>query len=103
MATASLAAPRVTAHPRPLRTVWQVIVVAFMLFWAIGPVAWMLLTSVKPDLIVAASPPVWVFVPTIVNYLVLFNSADFQPSCRRSSTTWCCSTRRTSSGIWSTR
>jgi len=79
MATASLSMSRpAPARRQTFRTVWQVIVVAFMLFWALGPVAWMALTSIKPDIIVAASPPVWLFVPTIVNYLVLFNSPDFQ-------------------------
>src|SRR5438874_9970305 len=57
---------------------WQALVVAFMLFWALGPVSWMLLTSVKPDTIVSAMPPVWVFLPTLENYATLFASADFQ-------------------------
>jgi multiple sugar transport system permease protein len=57
---------------------WQVVVVVFMLFWALGPVAWMALTSIKPDSIVAAMPPVWVFMPSLENYAALFASADFQ-------------------------
>src|ERR1044071_2065287 len=59
---------------------WQITVIGFMVFWALGPVAWMLLTSFKPDDVVAAMPPVWVFLPTVENYLTLFPSADFQPS-----------------------
>jgi ABC-type glycerol-3-phosphate transport system permease component len=69
---------RATPAPKLGRTIWQVLVVAFMLFWALGPIAWMLLTSVKPDALVAVVPPVWVFAPTFANYLTLFASADFQ-------------------------
>ena len=65
-------------RPRLARNVWQSLVVAFMLCWALAPVAWMLLTSVKPDTVVSAVPPVWVFEPTASNYLTLFGSADFQ-------------------------
>src|SRR5437764_13209268 len=57
---------------------WQVLILGVMIFWALGPVAWMLLTSVKPDTIVSAMPPVWVFLPTLENYATLFASADFQ-------------------------
>jgi multiple sugar transport system permease protein len=60
------------------RQVWQTLVVGFMLLWALGPIAWMLLTSVKQDNIVAAMPPVWVFVPTFEHYADLFASSDFQ-------------------------
>jgi multiple sugar transport system permease protein len=56
----------------------QFLIVAFMLCWALGPVCWMLLTSIKPDNIVSAMPPVWVFVPTLEHYLTLFGSAEFQ-------------------------
>ena len=56
----------------------QSIVIAFMLFWALGPIAWMLLTSVKPDNIVASMPPVWVFTPTLGSYLELFQTSEFQ-------------------------
>jgi multiple sugar transport system permease protein len=64
---------RTTMHP-----LLQRVVIAFMLFWALGPVAWMVLTSIKPDTLVAASPPVWVFPPTLSNYLGLLASVDFQ-------------------------
>ena len=56
----------------------QSIVIAFMLFWALGPIAWMLLTSIKPDNIVAAMPPVWIFTPTLTSYLELFGADEFQ-------------------------
>jgi multiple sugar transport system permease protein len=58
--------------------VGQLVVIAFMLFWALGPIAWMLLTSVKPDNIVAAMPPVWIFTPTLTSYLELFGADEFQ-------------------------
>ncbi len=69
---------RATPAPKLGRTIWQSLVVAFMLFWALGPMAWMLLTSIKPDSLVAAVPPVWIFAPTAANYLALFGSSDFQ-------------------------
>ena len=69
---------RATPAPKLERTIWQSLVVAFMLFWALGPMAWMLLTSIKPDSLVAAVPPVWIFAPTAANYLALFGSSDFQ-------------------------
>ena len=73
------AVPVRAAPPSKLgRTIWQSLVVAFMLFWALGPIAWMLLTSIKPDNLVSAVPPVWIFAPTVANYAVLFGSADFQ-------------------------
>jgi multiple sugar transport system permease protein len=69
---------RAVPQPKLGRTIWQSCVVAFMLFWALGPVAWMLLTSIKPDNLVSAVPPVWIFAPTVSNYAALFGSADFQ-------------------------
>ena len=76
MSTHALAVRR---NGRPAwRNAWQVVVVAFMLFWALGPVVWMALTSIKPDTIVAAMPPVWVFLPTLGNYADLVASEDFR-------------------------
>ena len=56
----------------------QWIIVVILLFWALGPVAWMLLTSIKPDTLVAAMPPAWIFQPTLANYAALLQSSDFQ-------------------------
>jgi multiple sugar transport system permease protein len=56
----------------------QLAAIGFMLFWALGPISWMLLTSIKPDNIVASMPPVWVFKPTLTSYLELFQTAEFQ-------------------------
>src|ERR1700704_3835122 len=64
---------RTTMHPALQR-----VIVALMLFWALGPLAWMVLTSIKPDTLVAASPPVWIFPPTLNNYASLLSSPDFQ-------------------------
>jgi multiple sugar transport system permease protein len=58
--------------------VWQSVAIAFMLFWALGPIAWMLLTSIKPDNIVASMPPVWIFTPTLNSYVELFQTSEFQ-------------------------
>jgi ABC-type glycerol-3-phosphate transport system permease component len=80
MATADAAVLyRRTPPPRRLgQRAWQTVVVLFMLLWALGPIAWMVLTSLKMDNIVAAMPPVWVFVPTFDHYTALFSSSDFQ-------------------------
>jgi multiple sugar transport system permease protein len=74
----AIATGRRTTAQKERRQVWQALVIGFMLLWALGPVAWMLLTSVKPDQLVAAMPPAWVFVPTTANYRELFQSPDFQ-------------------------
>jgi multiple sugar transport system permease protein len=63
---------------RAIGPVAERITVLVMLLWALGPVAWMLLTSFKPDTLVSAIPPAWVFVPTLANYANLLSSADFQ-------------------------
>jgi multiple sugar transport system permease protein len=49
-----------------------------MVVWALAPVAWMFLTSIKPATIVSAMPPVWFFTPTLQNYQTLVGSPDFQ-------------------------
>src|SRR3954463_13302717 len=74
--TPALAVPK--SRSRLVSRIGQSIVIAFMLFWALGPVAWMLLTSIKPDSLVSVVPPVWIFQPTLSNYATLFGSADFQ-------------------------
>jgi multiple sugar transport system permease protein len=70
--------PAAKSRPRPGKSALQLLAIGFMLFWALGPIAWMLLTSVKPDNIVASMPPVWIFVPTLGSYLELFQSSEFQ-------------------------
>ena len=62
-----------TMHPALQR-----ITVGAMLLWALGPVAWMALTSIKPDQLVSVVPPVWLFPPTLANYGTLLSSPDFQ-------------------------
>jgi multiple sugar transport system permease protein len=54
------------------------LVIAIMLLWALAPVLWMFLTSIKPPTIVSAMPPVWFFAPTLQNYQTLVTSSDFQ-------------------------
>ncbi|MCC6177506.1 MAG: carbohydrate ABC transporter permease [Chloroflexi bacterium] len=73
-----LTVARVTAARRRRWPILQALAVVFMVAWALGPVLWMLLTSIKPDNLVAAMPPVWVFAPTTANYEALFQSSDFQ-------------------------
>jgi multiple sugar transport system permease protein len=63
---------------RALQPVAQRFIVAVMLIWALAPVLWMLLTSFKPDTLVSAIPPAWVYVPTLANYAALFATSDFQ-------------------------
>ena len=72
------ALPAFRNRNRAASRVGQLLVIGFMLFWALGPIVWMLLTSIKPDNVVAAMPPVWLFTPTLTSYLDLFSSAEFQ-------------------------
>jgi multiple sugar transport system permease protein len=74
----SAALPAAKAPVRLGSRVWQSVAIAFMLFWALGPIAWMLLTSIKPDNIVASMPPVWIFTPTLNSYVELFQTSEFQ-------------------------
>jgi multiple sugar transport system permease protein len=62
---------------KALTNVARLAVVLIMMVWAVGPVLWLFLTSVKPDNIVSAMPPVWFFAPTLQNYAALIRSADF--------------------------
>lgn len=79
MATVDALALHRRTPPRRLgRRAWQLAAITFMLIWALGPIAWMALTSVKPDNIVSAMPPVWVFAPTVEHYISIFGSDDFQ-------------------------
>src|ERR671933_514569 len=65
-------------HHNGLNPAIQRVAVGAMLLWAVGPVAWMALTSIKPDQLVAVVPPAWIFTPTFANYAALLGSADFQ-------------------------
>ncbi len=55
----------------------RVLVMVIMLVWTIGPVLWLFITSIKPDNIVSAMPPVLFFAPTLQNYQALIQSPDF--------------------------
>ena len=44
-------------HHNSMNPVLQRVAVGAMLLWAVGPVAWMALTSIKPDQLVAVVPP----------------------------------------------
>ena len=65
-------------HHNGLNPAIQRVAVGAMLLWAVGPVAWMALTSIKPDQLVAVVPPAWIFTPTFANYAALLDSADFR-------------------------
>ena len=55
--------------------IYAVLVVIFLL--VIFPVLWVMLTSLKSGKLVFALPPVWVFKPTIENYIYLLFESRF--------------------------
>jgi multiple sugar transport system permease protein len=69
------------APPRPGRTMALYAVAGVVLaVWAF-PVVWGLLTSFKTERDVLATPPVWIFTPTLANYRdVLFGAASIVPN-----------------------
>jgi ABC-type glycerol-3-phosphate transport system permease component len=63
---------------QPLRLLERALVVvcvAVAVLLAVTPLAWMMLTSLKPALIAIASPPQVLFTPTLEHYRVLFSGA----------------------------
>ncbi|MGI6285135.1 carbohydrate ABC transporter permease [Neomoorella humiferrea] len=60
-----------------LANIQNKLVVVLLLIWALGPVLWLLLTSIKPENAVLSVPPKWVFKPTLENYRSLITSAEF--------------------------
>ena len=69
------------APPRPARMVALYALAGTVLaVWAF-PVVWGLLTSFKTERDVLASPPVWIFAPTLANYRdVLFGASSIVPN-----------------------
>ena len=69
------------APPRPGRTMALYAVAGVVLaVWAF-PVVWGLLTSFKTERDVLATPPVWIFTPTLANYRdVLFGASSIVPN-----------------------
>lgn len=65
------------ARPRGLRLagVYAGYAAVFLVF--VGPVLWMVLASVKRNIDITASNPVWLFTPTIEHYIGLFERFRF--------------------------
>lgn len=58
---------------RRLVTVWHLLGLLAVLLFAVFPFYWMVATSLKTQAEALASPPVWIFEPTLANYIeVLF-------------------------------
>lgn len=51
--------------------------VFFLVIIFLGPVAWMILSSLKNNIDITAYPPVWLFKPTFKNYINLFEVFPF--------------------------
>lgn len=62
-----------------LRRFLTFVSILLMIIWSIFPVMQMVLTSLKPERIAFAVPPVWVFKPTFESYASVLQSADFIP------------------------
>ena len=68
------------ATPLPRQVALYAVAVAGLAVWAF-PVVWGLLTSFKTERDVLASPPVWIFTPTLANYReVLFGASSIVPN-----------------------
>ncbi|WP_420111813.1 carbohydrate ABC transporter permease [Pseudactinotalea sp.] len=57
--------------------------------WAIGlafflPIAWMALTSLKPEVLAVTNPPTFIFTPTFENYLSILGAPDAMLAFRNS-------------------
>jgi multiple sugar transport system permease protein len=63
---------RAAAHAGPNRrqmvTVWHLLGLALVLLVAVFPFYWMVTTSLKDQAVALASPPVWLFDPTLTHY-----------------------------------
>jgi len=62
---------------KPLRSILNIfldILTYAILIVSLFPIVWMVLTSVKTSWDAQALPPIWIFVPTIENYVSLFSS-----------------------------
>ena len=52
-------------------------IVLLILIFILFPLVWLFLTSIKPDIIAFKMPPVWIFKPTIKNYISVIDNAFF--------------------------
>lgn len=61
---------------RRLEKVLLAVCIVVVVAVAVTPLAWMILTSLKPSLIAVASPPQILFTPTLEHYIALFSGGD---------------------------
>lgn len=52
-------------------------IIIVVLLWTVFPIAWMIITSLKPANDIMVSPPRFVFEPTIDNYIYALQKANF--------------------------
>ncbi len=69
---------------RPFEAVLRRIVLAAIVAVFLGPVVLIILTSLKTRVDALASPPLWIFTPTLSNYVHIFDSYTFGTFMRNS-------------------
>jgi multiple sugar transport system permease protein len=55
-------------RPRPLTVTLRRVVLAAFAVWSLFPIYWIVAMSLKREVDVMASPPAWLFTPTLANY-----------------------------------
>ncbi len=66
------------ARGRPIEAILRRIVLAVIVAVFLGPVVLIILTSLKTRVDALASPPLWIFKPTLDNYIHIFVSYTFE-------------------------
>jgi len=80
---ASTAAARADARPAKARirvSAWHAIALIAIALVCVFPFYWMVTTSLKDQAVALASPPVWLFEPTLDHYRMVLGPKDVGPS-----------------------
>lgn len=80
---ASTAAARAEARPAKARirvSLWHAIALIAIALVCVFPFYWMVTTSLKDQAVALASPPVWLFEPTLDHYRMVLGPKDVGPS-----------------------
>jgi multiple sugar transport system permease protein len=80
---ASTAAARAEARPARARirvSLWHAIALIAIALVCVFPFYWMVTTSLKDQAVALASPPVWLFEPTLDHYRMVLGPKDVGPS-----------------------
>jgi multiple sugar transport system permease protein len=65
---------------RPIVQIPKYLVAAVVLVFFATPIVWVVLTSIKPNLLITNKPPVWIFRPTLDHFINIFANGRVQAS-----------------------